>query len=265
MKVRLGCFALMRGDEKSIKDAGYDAAEFSVAQVMELYGPAFKELQKRFGDTGLDFDVFDNPIPLTERICGEEFELDTWRDYLLRASERCARLGGNKYVFGNGAARSAPVGSGAPAARDKLDRFIDMLCGVSARYGITVMIEPLSRVFSNMFNTIEDCADAIRYYGISNLTSMVDLRHIVALELPMSDIVKHKGQIAHVHIDYPYSKLPDRYYPKDTDDYGYSPFFAALEEIGYSGIISVEANKYANYAEEIKDDLTFFGKYGVTR
>lgn len=263
MKVHLGCFGLVLGDEKFIKDAGYDAAEFNVARIMELDNSLFGELKKRFLDTGLDFSVFDNPIPLTERISDPGFKLENWQEYLLRASERCSQLGCKKYVFGNGKTRSLPIEGDISAARNKLDDFINMLCDISLQFEIMVMLEPLGKSYSNIFNTIEDCANAIKYYGKKNLSSLIDLRHIVALDLPMSEISKYKDNISHIHIDNPYSIVPDRYYPSVNDEYDYKPFFDVLDEIGYNGIISVEANKYENYAQDIKNGLSFFEKNNI--
>lgn len=257
MDVRLGCFGLVLGDEKLIRDAGYDAAEFHVARIMELDGSLFGELKKRFADTGLDFDVFDNPTPLTKSICAPEFKLDVWREYLLEAGDRCSRLGCTKYVFGNGKSRSLPETGDIVAAKAKLDSYIDMLCEVSMQFGITVMIEPLGTEFSNIFNTLEECVSAVKYYGNRNLSSLADLRHLVSPDT-RSDISKYREYISHVHIDYPYSAVPDRVFPTIEDDYDYAPFFAALDEIGYNGIISVEANKYESFAQEIKDGLSFF-------
>ena len=264
MCIRLGCFGLVLGDEKLIRDAGYKVAEFHVARIMEPDGALFGEIKKRFIDTGLEFDVFDNPTPLPVSICAPEFDLDQWREYILIACERCSQLGCTKYVFGNGKGRSLPAESDIPAARARLDQFIDMLCDVSVQFGITVMIEPLGKEFSNIFNTLEECITAIKYYGKKNLSSLADLRHLIKLDIP-AEIRKYSEYISHVHIDYPYSAVPDRVFPSIDDDYDYAPFFDVLEEIGYNGIISVEANKYDNYAWEIKDGLSFFEKYNIIR
>ena len=257
MNIKYGCFGLVPGDEKLIKAAGYDAAEFQVARIMEPDDFTYGELKKRFLDTGLIFPVFDNPIPLTEIICAPGFELKVWGEYLKRAGERCSGLGCDKFVFGNGKTRSLPDEGDILAARGKLDSFIDMLCDIAWQFGITILIEPLGRAFSNLFNTVEECAEAIKYYGKKNLSLLIDLRHIVALGLPMSEIVKYKEHVSHVHIDYPYSTIPERFYPSASDGFDYAPFFAALCEIGYEGVVSAEANKYDNYAEGIKAGLPF--------
>ena len=257
MNVKYACFGLVLGDEKLIKAAGYDVAEFQVLRVMEPDDFAYGELKKRFADTGLEYHVFDNPIPLTEVICDPGFDLDVWREFLLKAAERCSGLGCDKFVFGNGKTRSLPEQGDIEAAKGKLDKFIDMMCDISAQFGITVLLEPLGRSFSNTFNTVEDCANAIGYYGKKNLSMLIDLRHIVALELPMSEIVKYREHVLHVHVDYPYSTIPQRFSPSAADGFDYAPFFSALGEIGYTGNISIEANQYGNYGEDIKPGLQF--------
>lgn len=261
MNVSLGCFGLALGDEIKIKTAGYDAAEFHVACIMEPDRSDFHEVQQRMIATGLDFSVWDNPIPLPVAICDDSFNLNFWKEYLLQACERCAQLGCKKYVFGNGKGRSLPESADVRAARGKLDNFVDLLCDTSQQFGITVMIEPLGAEFSNIFNTIGECAEAITYYGKSNMSSLVDLRHLVSQGLPMTEIIKHKELVSHVHIDYPYSIYPDRYFPHNSDDYDYTPFFTTLQEIDYKGIISIEANKFNNYSIALADGLSFLLSY----
>jgi len=49
------------------------------------------------------------------------------------------------------------------------------------------------------------------------------------------------------------------------DGNDYAPFFDALKKIDYRGIISIEANTFTNFAQDLRDGISFFKVFGVCR
>lgn len=255
--MRFGVLGLDVNQVDTIAEAGYDCAEFDVSKIMELSNSEFEVIKKSFSGSSLDFDVFDNPLPLNVSICELGFNTIIWREYLKKACFRTSELGGKLFVFGNGETRSIPTEGDLTGAREKVAKFVITLCEIAADYGITVMLKPLAEQLSNMYNTLDDCVAAINTFGLRNLATMCDLKQIVALNLPMSDIVKHKDLIRHVQIGYPHSAFSRSFYPKADDSFNYKPFFDTLKEIKYNDIICVEANTYEDFAGEIARGLDF--------
>lgn len=253
--MRYGILALDINQVDVIARAGYDCAELSVSAVMQLNDAEFKLAMKKITDSGLCSDVFSEPLPPDIQICTKGFNTFVWREYLKSVCDRVSVLGGQRLVFRNGGSRSVPDEGDLPRAREDVMTFIRTLCVIAGEYGITVMLEPLDESLSNMYNTLDECAETIKILGLPNLTALCSLSYFAYAGL--GDIIKHKGIIGYVHIDSPVSPNPQRLCPREDDDYNYNPFFEMLGKINYSGIISINADTYSDFENEIRHALAF--------
>lgn len=55
----------------------------------------------------------------------------------------------------------------------------------------------------------------------------------------IKDILDYISVVKHAHIDYP--RKFDRFFPAPGDDFDYLPYFKALHDAKYQGILTVEA------------------------
>ena len=112
-------------------------------------------------------------------------------------------------------------------------RFIDPL--VRAK-GITVVIEPICKLESNIINTAGEGFQLVKAADRENIRLLVDFYHLV-MEKEDSEIILRAGSsIQHTHFANPV----DRVYPVEAED-GYVRFVNLLKRIGYEGRMSVEA------------------------
>lgn len=241
MKVRLGCFGNL-DDFDAIEAAGYDCAELDLQEIMTLDDDRYRKLKKRIRESAVKCEVYNTMIPLRSSIISPDFDEKYWVEFSKKAAQRAAELGARYYVFGNGFARRIPEEGDVAGGRAKVLGFLDALCDITREYGITILIEPLSRFYSNFILSLREAVGVIREMNRTNLMTMVDLRHMVATGEPFDEIVRYRDYILHVHIDNPLP--PERYFPKLGDGYDYRPFMDTLKKINYEGIISVEARYY---------------------
>ncbi|MGB9975438.1 sugar phosphate isomerase/epimerase family protein [Thermovenabulum sp.] len=262
MKMKLSCFGSTK-DIDDIAKAGYDCAELQIREIVELSDDEYKMALKRVKDSGITCEVFDNPVPLNISITSPEFDLNYWTEYLKKGAERTAKMGARYYVFGNGRSRSLPAEGDVKGAYEKLITFINILCDVTAEYNITVLLEPLSTSLSNFINSIPEAVKFIEEFGRYNLKTMCDMRYLLPMNRDVEDIANYEKYIKHIHVDNPLSNFPQRFIPTLNDGYDYAPFINVLKKICYKEIISIEANTFNDFKEDIKKGIEFFKHFGI--
>jgi len=262
VRMRLSCFGTTK-DLEAIARAGYDCAELQVREIVELSEEDFKAVLRKLKGLDITCEVFDNPIPLDVRIPVPEFDLKYWTEYLKIGAYRTAELGARYYVFGNGRSRSLPKEGDVKGAYEKLMTFLNILCDITAEYNITVLLEPLAPTLSNFINSIPEAVDFIEKFGRYNLKTMCDYRWLVAAGRSVDDILNYEKYIKHIHIDNPTTEFPKRPMPSLEDGHDYAPLINALKKICYKEIVSIEANTFTNYEEDIKKGLEFFKHFGI--
>lgn len=262
MHPRLSFFGFSK-DIEAIAAAGYDCIEMHMHEVIKMDDASVASVAGRLKAANLACEVLDNPIPLDSVIASDTFDLESYRGFLNIGADRAAQLGVRYYVFGNGRTRSLPETGDVQAAREKNLVFMRMLADIAAERGITVLIEPLAPAVSNMVHSIPAALDYITEVDRPNLGTFLDYRWFVDRAHPLSTIVEYGPFIKHVHIDNPLSPFPRRVIPRLDDGHDYSGLFDALEKIDYSGILSIEANTFTDFSQDLQDGLAFFNAYGI--
>ena len=82
-----------------VAQQGYDSAELTVDQLMDMDGPQFQIEVPRLLGSGLSFEVFSAPLPSGVRVTEQGFNIYVWTEYLKRALDRVAALGGRRVVW----------------------------------------------------------------------------------------------------------------------------------------------------------------------
>jgi sugar phosphate isomerase/epimerase len=262
MKMRLSCFGTIK-HLKDIDKAGYDCAELQIQEIMSLDDAAYRTALELIRHLDVSCEVFDNPIPLDWRISDKDFDLDNCLGFLEKGAERTSAMGARYYNFGNGFSRSLPDHGDIQAARDKNAAFLRMLCDVTAKYNITVLLEPLARRVSNTFLSLPEAVEFTRSFGRLNLKTFIDYRWYLASGRPLDDIVGYADQIMHVHLDNPDSEFPVRHFPAIDDGHDYSTFLGILKALCYKGIISIEANTCTDFGTAINKSMELFNSMNI--
>lgn len=263
MDPRLSFFGFSK-DVEAIADAGYDCIEMHMHEIMGMDEVALASLKANLANCGIVCEVLDNPVPLDKVVADDSFVLDDYGPYLEKGAERAEYLGVKYYVFGNGKTRSLPLEGDIEGARNKNLVFMRMLADIAAKKGITVLIEPLGPRVSNVVQSIPAALVYIGEIGKANLGTFLDYRWFVDRGHPFSMIEEYGEMIRHVHLDNPLTPFPQRVIPRLDDGHDYSAFFNSLRAINYQGIISVEANTFVDFHQDLQDGIEFFRSHGIS-
>ena len=212
-----------------VKAAGFDAFE-----VHAQYAHDFSD-----GEIATLREV---GIPVTGAICfiparlgvygfGEELQ-----DYVERELERLSALGVRVVAFGSGGARQRPEGVSEEEHKAEIRRFLRMCSPLAARYGITIVIEPLNRNECNVINTVEEAYKLACEVNLPNVRILADVYHMYHNGEDLFILRTVGDMLSHVHVADPNTHM----FPGDTDCPYLCEFLATLCEIGYDGCVTIE-------------------------
>ena len=264
MNPRLSFFGFSK-DIDAIAAAGYDCIEMHMHEVMKMSDVEFQAVCQKLKNSPIVCEVLDNPVPLDAVIASDSFDLEYYWNFLNTGADRAAALGVKYYVFGNGRTRSLPAGGDIEAAKEKNLTFVRMLAEITAQRGITILLEPLAPAISNVIHSIPEALEYAKIVGKPNIGTFLDYRWFVDRKHPFMMIEEYGQHIKHVHIDNPDLPFPKRLVPRTNDGHDYLALFKALEIINYQGILSIEANTFVGWPQDLKDGMDFFAAYGVER
>jgi len=259
--MRFGCCGSMIAPELdpvgiesigTLAELGFDYVELSLAQMAALSDGDFQALAARVEDSGLVCEACNNFFPAAVRLTGSEAGLPAALEYAARAIERAARLGARIVVFGSSGAKNVPPGFPHAEAWRQISDLLGRLGPMAESHGITIAIEPINRLESNIVNSVAEGLRLMREVDHANIRLLADFYHL-CMEAEDPSILLEAGEgIRHVH----FARLEGRGFPTRPEG-SFAPFFDALRRIGYGGRCSIEAytNDFASDARQALETL----------
>jgi len=156
--------------------------------------------------------------------------------YAETAFRRAQEVGLDIIVFGSGGARTVPEGYDMERAMEDFVNVLRKIGPIAAKYGVMVVVEPLNRAECNLITSLAEGADAVNRANHPNVKLLADYFHMMKDGEAASEIVRFGDLIRHTHV----AELAGRAAP-GTSREDFKPFFDALEQIGYTGRVSIEA------------------------
>lgn len=161
------------------------------------------------------------------------------RDYLDALIHFCADIGGKVLIFGSPKQRSVCEGLTFQQAWDYALESFTHIAETARREGVYFCLEPLSPNETDFINTVTDALQMVRKVNSPYFQTMIDIKAISSDGRPLPEIIREAGEHAkHVHVNEPDGRGPGQ---GSTD---FRQVFAALQEIGYNGYVSVEVFDY---------------------
>ena len=166
--------------------------------------------------------------------------------YFCDLVEFCADLGGKTIVVGSPKQRNIMDGVAPQQAWDwALGTFRDSVKRAEDR-GVTICFEPLAPAETNFINTAGDAIRFVQGNASPNFKIILDVKAMCSESKPIPQIIRESWpHFAYFHANDRNLKGPG------FGDVDFKPIAAALREVGYDGVVSVEVFKFEEGAEVI--------------
>ncbi|MDR1517628.1 MAG: sugar phosphate isomerase/epimerase [Dysgonamonadaceae bacterium] len=243
------CYAAKAGDSikfavccelsqyPEVQAAGYDFIETGVnsflspAKSDSVFMSHLSEM-RRLGAKIISCTVF---LPGDYKIVGKNPDTEKIIEWAKTVFKRAGQADIPFIVFGSGGSRKVPAGFSKKKATRQFVALCKQLGPLAAKEGVTIVIEPLNTLETNLINTLREGAETVEAVNHPNVQLLCDIFHSMRENVPPSDIVKYGKYIKHCHI----AEKEIRSAPGTKgDDFG--EWFAALKQANYAGCISVE-------------------------
>ena len=171
------------------------------------------------------------------------------REHSEKGFARAAQLGVKVVVVGSGSARRVPVGMDREEAKRQFARVLDVCGEVAAKYGASIVIEPLNKKETDIVNTLEDALEIHSMVKNDNVFVLNDFYHSHLEGESFEWISKAGDLLRHVHICDFERNCPTL--EKDADDL--IPCVKALKDAGYDARISYECGFKPDFETAVKN------------
>jgi D-psicose/D-tagatose/L-ribulose 3-epimerase len=225
-------------DIAAAKAAGFDYMEVRTSEVAALSDAEFDRVAAQLRQLAFPAPAAYWFVPAEIKLTGPAIDKARQMEYLHRALDRVARLGVRVIVFGSGGARQVPEGFAMDEAFRQLVDFGKRAGPEARKRNITIAIEPQRREECNIVNSTAEALRWVEAVNDPNIQLMIDYYHFSVEKEDPAIIPKVKGHLRHLHMANPNRRVM----PLDWEEYNYAPFFAALREIHYGGLIGLEAS-----------------------
>ena len=167
-------------------------------------------------------------------------------DYFVALADFCADLGGKTIVVGSPKQRSLLAGVSHAQAWDWATEVFRPAVTRAADRGVTLCFEPLAPSETNFINT---AAEAIAFAGQFRSPAMsviLDVKAMSSEAKPVAEIIREsRGHFAYFHANDANLKGPG------FGDVDFRPIAAALRDVRYDGVVSVEVFRFEEGPEVI--------------
>lgn len=217
---------------------GYAYIEETVGSfLMPLESEAeFEAILKKAQNSTIPVKACNSFIPGNLKSVGPESVHKDILEYMETAFRRAENIGIEIIVFGSGGSRSIPKGFSREEALKQFVNLCKNMAPIAKKHNVVVVLEPLNKNECNFINSVAEGGEIVQEVNHPNFQLLADIYHMKMDDEDPENIVKYGQLIKHIHI----AEKKDRAIP-GTNNEDFSPYFSALKQIDYQGMISIEA------------------------
>jgi sugar phosphate isomerase/epimerase len=218
--------------------AGFDYFEWSVQTFLQPRAERadFLRALEQVRAAALPCEVCNCFLPGDLKVVGPQVDLAAVERYVTVACERAGEAGVKIIVFGSGGARMVPEGFDRGQAETQLAGFLRLVAPPAQRHGVAIAVEPLRRAECNIFNTVSECATAVRAAQSPAIRLLADSYHWAHNGETAADIVAAASLLRHMHV----ATQANRRAPGTEPCQALTAFLETVRSIDYRGGISFE-------------------------
>jgi len=166
-----------------------------------------------------------------------------------------ATLGAELVVLGSGSSRKVPEGFDFGEAMAQFEKAVAIVSDITAKYGITVVLEPLYSTADNLLNTVKEAIEICKRVNKPNLKVVADFFHMGRENESNDSIIEGDGYVTHLHL----ARIKEGDMPYEEDLPWLEQLAADVKKAGYTGgRLSLEGY---NYRPDFKEAITRARKY----
>lgn len=158
-------------------------------------------------------------------------------DYAEIVFRRARKAGAGIVVFGSSGSRSVPKDFSHEAARKQFVQLGIALGPIAAKHDVVLVLEPLNKKECNFINSVLEAGEMVEEVNHPNFQLLVDIYHMKMENESPESILKYGHLIKHAHVAEKEGRAVPGTNPEDI-----SPYYKALQQVGYNGKLSIEGN-----------------------
>lgn len=234
--MRFGCCIGNPEQLPALERAGAEYCEVPASRLAGLDDDGFGAWVAALENSPVPARAANGFLPGHIRLTGPEPTPIAEQDaYVAGCVDRLRRLGVERLVFGSGTARAVPDGFDRERAMEQLAAFMRRASAASSERGITLVLEPLRRAETNIFNSVAEAGRFLRERSCGSTRLLADLFHMMEEGEPMTVLEESRDLLSHVHVADGHARRAP-----GTQDYDFDSFFRHLDAAGYEGRCSIE-------------------------
>jgi sugar phosphate isomerase/epimerase len=149
-------------------------------------------------------------------------------------------------VFGSPKQRTSTPESNSREATKRLIAGMAEAAPHAESHGVTLLIEALSPTQTDVVTSLDEAVQIVKQISSPAVQTMFDVHNAVDELFPHSELIRrYAPYIRHVHVNEMDGREPG------MGDYDFSTLLRTLDEINYSGWVSLEAFDFGRDAREV--------------
>lgn len=168
------------------------------------------------------------------KVVGPEKDHDAALAYAIKVFDRAKLVGVKKIIFGSQGSRTAPKDYPYEQAYKEFTDFLKLIVPEAKKRGLIISLEPLTNC--TLMPKIEQAARMCEDVKAPNVLGITpDFWHMINNKDAPQNLVKYAKHIKHIHLAEQNGRTPPGVNNQDL-----SPYWNALAQSGYTGLISFE-------------------------
>jgi sugar phosphate isomerase/epimerase len=235
------------------KKAGYDCVEiapFTIAKsVTDVSAEERARIRKAAADANIEISGIHWVLVQTEGLHlthPDAAVRERTAAYFVELVNFCADLGGKRIIVGSPKQRSLQPGVSHEQAWAYATEVFKPSVRRAEKCDIVICFEPLAPSETDFVNTAEEAIRFAKQFGSPAMSVIIDVKAMSSEAKPVPQIIRESaGNFAYFHANDPNLKGPG------FGEMDFVPIGAALRDVGYDGVVSVEVFKFEEGPEAI--------------
>ncbi len=233
--------------------AGYDALEiapFTLAKhVTDIPAADRKQIRESASRAGIAISGIHWVLAQTEGMYlthSDPAIRERTANYFCELARFCADIGGHIIVVGSPKQRNVLPNVTPQQAWDWAKETFGPSVKLARECGITICLEPLAPTETNFINTAEEAIRFVQQFSSPSFKIILDVKAMCSESKPIPQIIRASWpNFAYVHANDKNLKGPG------FGEVDFKPIAAALKEVGYDNVVSVEVFNFDEGPEVI--------------